>query len=499
MSLKSLINREGNTMQAMWVAMGSLSSFALAIVSAAILSRYFNKAEYGTYRQILYIYNTLLIIFTAGLPRVYSYFLPRYSLEQGRDIVLKISRMLFLLGLVFSLFLFGFSGLIATILKNPELADGLKYFSPMPMLLLPTLGIEGIFSTYKKTIYIAIYNTSTRLLMLIFIVLPVIIFNGTYIHAIMGWIAVSIISFVVAYYMKEIPFKGIQPEKTILTWKLIFSYSLPLVGATFAGIAMKSADQFYISRYYGTEIFAEYVNGFIEIPFVGMVTGATAMVLMPQFSKMIYEKAEIFEITNLWRNVLIKSAIVIYPIVMFFIFNAKSIVVLLYSIDYVNSAIYFQIAMIVNFFNIVIFAPLLFSMGETKFYFRAQLAFALLAWVGGYILVSCASDPQYIAFYSVSISIGLVIVFLGKISKLLQVSFWNLLPVKKISLILFHTLIVILIVVESGNYLLKSQTDFFRLLIYFCFYVLILLGTSSVFKIDYLSFLKPLLYRKRAN
>ena len=110
-----MLNKQSNTYQAMWVGLGSLSSFALGIVSAAILSRYFDKAEYGTYRQILYVYNTLLIIFTAGLPRVFAYFLPRYSIEQGKNIVWKVSKILFLFGLVFSLFLFVFSGIIASV------------------------------------------------------------------------------------------------------------------------------------------------------------------------------------------------------------------------------------------------------------------------------------------------------------------------------------------------------------------------------------------------
>ena len=244
--------------------MGSLSSFALAIVSAAILSRYFDKAEYGTYRQILYVYNTLLIVFTAGLPRVFAYFLPRYSLEQGKDIVWKISKVLFFAGLFFSLFLFSFSGIIAKVLNNPELSVGLKYFSPIPMLLLPTLGIEGIFSTYKKTVYIAIYNTLSRFLMLLFIVVPVVVFKGTYLSAIYGWLAVSIITFFLAMYLNGIPFKKADKEKTTLGLKAVFSYSLPLVGASLAGIAIRSADQFYISRYYGAEIFAEYANGFIQ-------------------------------------------------------------------------------------------------------------------------------------------------------------------------------------------------------------------------------------------
>ena len=46
------------------VAMGSLFSFGFSIVSSMILSRYFDKADYGTYKQVMYVYNTLLTVFT---------------------------------------------------------------------------------------------------------------------------------------------------------------------------------------------------------------------------------------------------------------------------------------------------------------------------------------------------------------------------------------------------------------------------------------------------
>src|SRR5690606_19883838 len=96
---------KSNTVQAFWVALGTLSTFGLSIVSAAILSRYFDKAEYGTYKQILYVYGSLLIVFTGGLPRVFAYFLPRNNISEGKAIIWKISKLLFFCGVGFSLFL----------------------------------------------------------------------------------------------------------------------------------------------------------------------------------------------------------------------------------------------------------------------------------------------------------------------------------------------------------------------------------------------------------
>ena len=413
--------QKNNTIQAFWVALSTFSSLALSIVSVAILARYLSKGDYGSYRQIVYVYSTLSVIFSAGLPSVFSYFLPRFRIQEGKDIVLKVSKILFIGGVLFSIFLFSFSGLIAQVLKNPELSLGLKIFAPIPMLVLPTLGIEGIFSTYKKTIYITIFTVSTRIITLFCILVPVLLFGKSYIYALYGWNIASLISLILAIFFRRIPFTEFKAEKSNLKLKEIFSYSLPLLTASLWGTAIKAADQFYISRYFGAEIFAEFSNGFIEIPFIIMITGAAGTILLPIFSKMIHDKVDINELTLLWNSALNKSAMIIYPMVIFFLFYSKTIMIILYSDKYINSALYFQINIFQNFFNIIIFAPLLLAMGKTKFYSNLHMYLALSAWSLGYLTLTVFNSPISIAILSVSLNILKMIIAFVFISRLLQV------------------------------------------------------------------------------
>lgn len=491
MSIKSLANNKSNTHQALWIATGSLSSFALSIVSAAILSRYFTKSDYGTYRQVLYVYTTLLVIFSAGLPRVYAYYLPRYTLAQGKDIVLKISRFLLLSGFIFSVFLFAFSSLIGNVLRNPELSKGLKLFSPVPLLLLPTLGIEGIFSTYKKSAFIAIYDVLTRLLSLSFIVLPVIILKGTYVNAIYGWISASVITFVIAYIFKGIPFKGIESQKSELKTKDILNYSFPLAFASVAGIAIKAADQFYVSRYFGSEVFAVFANGFIELPFALMITSAVSTVVMPLFSKMVYEKSDLNQVSGLWHSSLQKSAILIYPLVIFFMVYANKVMVLLYSYKYEGSSEYFIIAMTSNFFNVIVFAPLLFALGETKFYAKLHAWFAMSAWLLGYGVVYLFNDPIAVAIFSALQSIGVIIISLIFTSKRLNIGFFKLFPIGRLLIIGIHSFISVAIVKLILDNLLPGLNDFVSISIGFVLFVFVLLVLSPLFKISYKKIIKP--------
>jgi len=494
MNIKSLAINKSNTHQALWIALGGLSSFALSILSAAILSRYFDKSEYGTYRQILYVYTTLLVVFTAGLPRVYAYYLPRYTLAQGKDIIWNVTKVLLLAGLLFSIFLYIFSGLIGEALGNPELSKGLKCFSPVPLLLLPTLGLEGILSTYKKAVYIAAYNFITRLLSLLCIVSPVLLFSGNYLYAIFGWIVASVLTLVIAYFFKGIPFKGIESEKSGLGIKEILTYSIPLSIASIAGIAIKAADQFYISRYFGSEIFAEFANGFIELPFAIMITSAVATVVMPVFSKMIHEKSDLNMISSLWYSSLQKSAVLIYPLVVFFIVFANKVMVLLYSSKYEASSVFFIISMTSSFFNVIVFAPLLFALGETKFYARLHIGIALSAWILGYFVVVLFNSPIAVAIFSTLQSIMVVIVSLVFTSRRIGIKFLTLFPISKLLKIGLHSFLSVVIVYVILDSLFEALNSIMYISIALILYLLVLFLLSPIFRIDYLSIIKPIFY-----
>ena len=88
------------TAQTSWLAFANFISLISALIISAVLSRFMTPAEYGTYCQVNYVYSTLLVLFSFGLPGAYSYFLARVPVEEGRDVVRKLN----LLFSVFRLF-----------------------------------------------------------------------------------------------------------------------------------------------------------------------------------------------------------------------------------------------------------------------------------------------------------------------------------------------------------------------------------------------------------
>ena len=491
------VKNTNNTQQAFWLALGSLFSFGFAMVSSMILSRYFPKEDYGTYRQVLYVYNTLLTVFTLGLPKAFSYFLPRVVDSQAKDLIKKITNLFYALGALFSVLLLVFSGYIANFLKNPDLELALKIFSPVPLLMLPTMGLEGILSTYRMTKFTAVYTIVTRVMMLLCVALPVMIFNGGYIQAIIGFVIASFASFFLALYLNNYPVKEMGKDKCEITYNEIFKFSLPLLYASLWGILISSADQFFISRYFGTQVFAEFSNGALELPFVGMIVGATATVLSPIFSRMSHEQVDPQkEIFPIWKSVFEKSAMLIYPLLLYTWFFADVLMVVLYGKQYEVSSIYFRIKSMTNFFAIIVYAPLLINIGKVKYYANVHMFIAIMVIVLEYISVTTINSPYAISVVSLICQLIKTFLLLFVVAKYFNTKTYKLFPLKLISQIVFPSSLI-LGIEYYVMVTLFNLNNISVLFLSFGIYLALFYYYSLLVKLDYLSITKPLIRKKK--
>lgn len=486
-----------NTKQAMWVAIGNMCAYGFAIVSSMILSRYFNKADYGTYKQVIYVYTTLTTVFTLGLPRAYSYFLPRVELSQSNNMIRKITLLFFLLGAIFSAVLFFLSPLIASVLKNPDLDGAMKVFAIVPFLMLPTLGVEGILATYKYAKLVAVYHISTNILKLLCVALPVMIWGLGYMEALYGFVIASVITFLLALYLKNYPVRGQSNEKCGISYKTIFGFSIPLMVASLWGMLINAADQFFISRYYGNEVFAEFSNGSIPLPFLTMVTGACATVLSPIFSRMNHEQVDpLKEVYPLFMSVFKKSAKLTYPLIIYCVVFADVLMVALYGDAYQASAPYLRIKSVADFFTIIAFAPLLINIGKVKYYSFIHLITAICVIVLEYIAVLLFKTPLAIAFVSLFCHLFKIFLALHGVATYFGVKMEKLFPWQ----ILLNILIPSTIILMTEHLILVEWLEvnaWLSLFVSLAFYLILFGLYSFVAKLDYISIIKPLLVKTK--
>jgi O-antigen/teichoic acid export membrane protein len=422
------MSNASNSRQAMWVAVGQFSAFAIGIISPMILSRYFSKGDYGTYKQVMYVYNTLLIVFTLGLPKAYSYFIPRVSLPESKDVIRKISRLFAILGLFLSLLLFCGASAIADLLHNPDLELAIKWFSPTPLLLLPVMGIEGILASYKKAKHIALFTLCMRVFTLLFTILPVITFNGTYIHSIIGFDIASLLTCIFSYYLKYLPTRGIELQRATVSYKEIFAFSLPLLSASLWIMLFQSTNQFFISRYYGNEVFAEFSNGFMEFPIIPMVVNSVATILAPLFAGMAVKNK--MSIGDIWNSALNKTIKIIYPVTIYCILFSNIVMTCFYGKMYSTSGIFFSIKNIEGFFSVIPFYPILMALGKTKEYSRVHMVIAFLLLPLEFFIVKLGLPVYTIGLAYVLCSLGKVILQFAVVGRSVEMPASVLIPYK---------------------------------------------------------------------
>jgi len=416
------MNNKSNTIQALWVGLGYLGTFLVALGSAMVLSRYLSKEEYGTYRQIIYIYTLLQGVFAAGLPSAYSYFLPKLDMRQGKQLSKLLLLFFVILGALLSMVFYLGAPLLASALDNPALTDNLRLFSPIPFFLIPTLGIEGLFTAVRKTEQLLVYNITTKFFMFFCLISPVIFWESSVDKIIYGWIVSAVFSFVMALAFKNRPFKTVKSSKLPFKISAIFKYTIPIMLTSYITVLQKSADQFFISRYYGESAFAEYSNGFFEIPFVGMIVGAVSAVMIPIFSGAGNDPIKLQNAVTSWRNALDKCIYLIYPLLCVCFVFAAEVIVLIYGEKYESSVPYFKLALFLNFFNIVLINPIIIALGKTKFYLSYNIICAILIWLTKYLTVLLTDSPYAVAVVSVANSILLIIIPYIYINKLLNIS-----------------------------------------------------------------------------
>lgn len=473
---------KSNFNQALWLSISYACNMLVAILSSAILSRYFDKVEYGTYKQIIFVYQVMLTIFQAGLPSVFTYFLPRYKMEEAKYIVNKVNMLLLLLGAFFSITLFVSSSLIADLLNNPELSFGLKIFSIFPLFTLPTMGVEGICTVNRNTGFYAKYQVFTRLLMLIFIVCPVIFIKNDYKTAVIGWGVASFITFILAIYAKKYAYKGYKTIKIKGISSQIFKYSLPIMASSIIGLLFNSSNQFFISRYYGTEAFADYSNGYLTLPFVAIFISPVRALLVPIFSK-ANKEGDYTQAMETMFSSMRQIAILMIPLVAFSFIYASDIITFIYGSAYFKSHYYFQMFLIFNFVEIFVFPGILYSIGRTDLSFKFTTACTVFLLISCYLCVKSEFGNPYIIvllFLISNITAQYVLPGLFLIKKI-HLAVLNTKIIIFVLKILLHTFLVAMLTSFVMTNILHQFSELIRILISLpIFYILLQLSARLI-------------------
>jgi len=351
------------TAKTLILASGQGTTALVSLLIAGILSRLFDKTEYGTYRQVLLVYQFAAPLLILGLPQALFYFLPTAN-KRLRGILLENLLLLGSTGLLFSLFLAcGGNHWIASRFNNPALVQALLVFSPYPVLFLPTMSVAAVLVTQDKHLRSAVFMTVSRLFTLVFVVGAAFYFR-TVIAAVAATVLAAAVVLGPALWLmwNAVPPSSARVTKAGVVEQL--KYSVPLGLGGMLGTISLGMGKILVSAMRSTEEFAVFSNGAIEIPLIYMITGSAAAVILPEMTK-YFQSGNPEAALGLWQRAGVKSALILLPVAALLYVLAPEVMTILYSKAYIGSAVVFQVFLLLLPVRVIQFGVMFQSMGRS--------------------------------------------------------------------------------------------------------------------------------------
>jgi O-antigen/teichoic acid export membrane protein len=142
-------------------------------------------------------------------------------------------------------------------------------------------------------------------------------------------------------------------------------YSVPLGLATMLGTITLQLHSLIVAAICSPEDFAVYINGAMEIPLIGLVTGSITTVVFAEMAEMC-SKGDKAGALQLFHKASIKSACILFPVLCFLLVTAKPFIVFLFSEQYHGSITPFVIYLFVLPVRIVVYGAAFMALGMTR-------------------------------------------------------------------------------------------------------------------------------------
>jgi len=477
--------------QAIIVAFFSFVISFSGILSSIILSRQLLVKDYGTYKQVWLIFNTLAPIIILGTQTSVPFFVRKWH-ESREKTVLFLATIFVGSGSILSGILLYFNAHhIGHYFNNDDLTSLLKIFALYPFLTL-SISFKDAYFISKQRPYLASLSTLiSTILLLSASIIPTLFeknlnetFHWIVVSAIVQFIFYAILFIVYKFHQPFIPNKSEISEFSKLSLTVGIGYLVQIFAILI--------DKYVISYYYSPVEFALYSNGSLQIPFVAIVTGSIMTVLFPKMVE-LKKNNKIPELLNYWNEAAFKSSLFIYPIFIFSFIMGREIMVVFFSDKYVGSTPIFQIYLILFLFRNIHYSSILLVFQDLKFYLVTSFLYLIFNFIGNLVLLKYLglNGPAYA---TVIVTLILIIMILMRNAKLLGISLFQTLPYQNLFKIFMTALACGIIIYPIHQQFNSRISGLYLIMITLPIYLFFYLGTLLKLKFITLNDLNVIKY-----
>jgi O-antigen/teichoic acid export membrane protein len=341
--------------------------FFVPVVNVRTLS----VEEYGYYRQFWLLFDTLTPILILGFPRSLLYYFPRS--ERAREKSVYITQTV--------VFLFAVSvvAVIVYTVMGWMLGGGMGAMVRafywrlciFTIFMMMSRHMDELFVAEKQVERQAFYYVITALVRS-GVVIAVSWYARDVSAIIWGLAILSAVKAAFALIYTRIVYRPSLKSVSFSTIREQLSFALPLGMMAIATLLLSQTDKFIINRFMGREAFAIYSVGAFQLPFVAIIAGSVANVTFPIMAR--YQKdGQLAEFGALWKRAWLKTAVLFFPIFVFFMITAEQFIIILFTDTYAGAIPIFRIYLILFLNATTDYAGVLTAFKKQEYLFKILL------------------------------------------------------------------------------------------------------------------------------
>lgn len=367
----------------MLLAVSSLLTKLIALVSTMIITRILDESAYGTYKQVFLAFNVALPFLSFGLTHGIFYYLP-FEKERVRGRVNDCYFIYLVSGIAFSVFLLlGGNEILAARFDNPEVAPLMLLIIPYVISTLLFQCNNAIFNIMDRVKTYMIYATCSGLFTNIVLIITMLI-SPTAKSVVLAYVATNVISGIVIYFLTKSVLPKDDARIRPSSMLELIKFSLPIGIAGMVGNLSVQMDSLFVSAMRTTEEFAVYSVGAHEIILINVIVSSISSAVTPRMRLLISEGKN-GECSELFQTAAKRMASMLVPMMCFFWVWSNDFISFVYSEKYLAAVWIFRIYLLYFLLRIAVTGPVFSSLGMGKYILARSIATCVLNAVLNYI------------------------------------------------------------------------------------------------------------------
>ncbi|MFA6062370.1 MAG: oligosaccharide flippase family protein [Gallionella sp.] len=367
------------------LSLGQALTSVVTLLTSVALARMLKVGDLATYLQTFLAYNIAAPILSLGLSFGLYYFLPSEN-KRARAVVFEALLIMFSMGIFYGLFIAcGGNHLLAQRFSNPNIENTLLYLIPYSILTLPAGLLGAVLVVRNRVKQLTVFNILSNLVLGISIIAVCALWKNVQ-FIILTYVAVSLINGLIAIV---IILRAVPDGDSQLRWheiKNIISYSLPLALATMLGSIALQLDKFIVSAMCSPADFVIYTYGAVEIPLVGIITGAISAVILADMVAHCKNGDRVLALI-LFKKGAVRSALILFPVMAFLMLYADEFITILYTEKFHESVGIFRIYLLTLLIRVVMYGVALMALGKTRVVLWRSVGDLLINMIVTYVFV----------------------------------------------------------------------------------------------------------------